>query len=71
MFYSSSNGRRTCSVFEKTLIGGFSGVTTRLAFDTQILISDKKNEKVLFDLDIDGKKANQKSCYKDIENGRE
>ena len=29
-------------VFEKTLIGGFSYVNIRLAFDTQILISDKK-----------------------------
>ena len=27
-----------------------------LAFDTQILVSDKKNEKVLFDLEINGKK---------------
>ena len=42
--------------FEKTLTGGFSCLNTRLAFDTQILISDKKNEKVLFDLKIDGKK---------------
>ena len=41
-------------VFEKTLIGGFSCVNTRLAFDTQILISDKKIEKVLFDLNING-----------------
>ena len=29
-------------VFEKTLIGGFSCVNTRLAFDTQILLSDNK-----------------------------
>ena len=43
-------------LFEKTLTGGFSCLNTRLAFDTQILISDKKNEKVLFDLKIDGKK---------------
>lgn len=28
-------------VFEKTLIGGFSCVNTRLAFDTQILLPDK------------------------------
>ena len=31
-------------VFEKTLIGGFSCVNTRLAFDTQILLSEKENE---------------------------
>ena len=36
-------------VFEKTLIGGFSYVNTRLAFDMQILLNDKENEKVVFD----------------------
>ena len=41
---------------KKILIGGFSRVNTRLAFDTQILLTDKKNEMVLFDLNIDGKK---------------
>ena len=43
-------------VFERTLIGGFSCVNTRLAFDTEILIDDNKNEKVLFDLHIDCEK---------------
>ena len=44
-------------VFEKTLIGCFSCVNTRLTFDTEILLNDdKKNNKVLFDLHIDGKK---------------
>ena len=47
-------------VFEKTLIVGFSHVNIRLAFDTQILISDKKNKKVLFDLDIGGKKQTKR-----------
>ena len=42
-------------VFEKTLIGGFSCVNTRLAFDTEILLNDNKSEKVIFDLHIDGK----------------
>ena len=42
--------------FEKMLIGGFSCLNTRLAFDTEILLDDNKNEKVLFDLHIDGKK---------------
>ena len=42
-------------VFEKTLIGGFSCVNTRLAFDIQILLGDIKNENLLFDLEIDGK----------------
>ena len=41
--------------FKETLIGGFSSVNTRLAFDTDVLLNDN-NEKVLFDLDIDGKK---------------
>ena len=39
-------------VFEKTLICGFSCVNTRLAFDTQILLSNKENEKAIFDLEI-------------------
>ena len=42
------------TVFEKMLIGGFSCLNTRLAFDTEILLDD--NKKVLFDLHIDGKK---------------
>ena len=46
-------------VFEKTLIGGFSCVNTRLAFDFEILL-DNKNEKVLFDFNIDGKKVIKK-----------
>ena len=36
-------------VFEKKLIGGFSCVDTRLAFDTQILLAGSENEKVLLD----------------------
>ena len=43
-------------VFEKTLIDGFSCVNNRLAFDTEILIEDKDNEKVLFNLNVDGRK---------------
>ena len=35
-------------------------VNTRLAFDTKILLNDNKNEKVLFDLYIDGKKKKKK-----------
>ena len=35
-------------VFEKTLIGGYSCVNTRMAFDTDIFLKDSKNEKVLF-----------------------
>ena len=43
-------------MFEKTLIGGFSCVNTRLDFDTEILLNDdKKNNEVLFDLHIDDK----------------
>ena len=44
-------------MFEKTLIGGFSCVNTRLAFDKHILLNDKQNEKVVSDLLIDGKKT--------------
>ena len=43
-------------VFEKTLIGGFSCINTRLAFDTEVLIDKNKNEKVIYDLLIDDKK---------------
>ena len=43
-------------VFKRKLIGGFGCVNTRLAFDTETLIDNNKNEKVLFDLHIDGKK---------------
>ena len=35
-------------VFEKTLIGGYSCVNTRMAFDPQILLKDLDNEKVIF-----------------------
>ena len=35
-------------VSEKTLIGGYSCVNTRMAFDTEIFLKDSKNEKVLF-----------------------
>ena len=35
-------------VFEKTLIGGYSCINTRVAFDTDIFLRDKDNERVLF-----------------------
>ena len=35
-------------VFEKILIGGYSCVNTRMAFDTDLFLKDTKNEKVLF-----------------------
>ena len=38
-------------VFEKTLIGGFSCVNTRLAFDTDILVKNPESEKVLFEIE--------------------
>ena len=49
-------GAEHIRVFEKTLLGRFSCVNTRLAFDTQILLAENKNKKVLFDLETDGKK---------------
>ena len=51
-------------VFEKTLTGGFTYINTRLAFDTQILVAENKNEKVLFDLEIDGKKQTKRISTK-------
>ena len=35
-------------VFKKTLIGGYSCVNTRMAFDTDLFLKDIENEKVLF-----------------------
>ena len=35
-------------VFEKTLIGGYSCVNTRMAFDTDIFLKGTNNEKVIF-----------------------
>ena len=35
-------------VFEKTLIGGYSCVNTRMAFDTELFLKDLDNEKVIF-----------------------
>ena len=43
-------------VFEKTLIGGFSCVNTRLAFDTDILAKGPKTAKVLVEIDVNGQK---------------
>ena len=44
-------------IFEKALTGGFSCINTRLAFDTETLLDVNKNEKVLLDLNIEGKKS--------------
>ena len=41
-------GAEKIRVFEKTLIGGYSCVNTRMAFDTQFFFKDPKNEKVIF-----------------------
>ena len=35
-------------MFEKNLIGGYSCINTRLAFDTEIFLKDLQNERVLF-----------------------
>ena len=47
-------------VFEKTLIGGFSCINTRFAFDTEVLIDKNENEKVILDLLLDGKKQTKR-----------
>ena len=51
-------------VFEKTLIGGFSCVNTRLAFDTNISVNDPDKEKVIVELNIDGKNSKRGSHLK-------
>ena len=48
------------------IIGGFSCINTRLAFDTQIFLSENKTEKVLFDLEIGGKKQTRRISTKII-----
>ena len=54
-------------VFKKRLVGGFSCVNTTLAFDTQTLLTKIKNEKVLYDLEIDGKKLTKRISIKILE----
>ena len=58
-------------LFEKTLIEGFSCVNTRLAFDTNILLKDTGQEKVLVEISIDGKKQLKKVLVHNFKNGRE
>ena len=38
-------------MFEKTVMGGYSCVNTRMGFDTDCFLKDTKNEKVLFKTD--------------------
>ena len=66
--------------FEQTVTGGFSSLNTRLAFDTQILLPnlDHKTElennplnkdvnyKVVYNLKLDGKKAEKKRAITKI-----
>ena len=61
-------------IFEQTVIGGFSSVNTRLAFDSQILLPNSNeqvdlknnpmnknsNYKVVYNLKIENKKAQKK-----------
>ena len=51
-------------IFEKTLIGGFSCANTRLAFDSQILLSNNENEKAIFELEINGEKQTKRISTK-------
>ena len=66
-FIGLPNDAEHAILFEKALIGGFSCVNTRLAFGTEILKNNKKNEKVLFDLHIDGKKQTKTISSKILE----
>ena len=54
-------------VFKKTLVGGFSCVNTRLVFDTQTLLTEIKTGKLLYDLEIDGKKLTKRILTKILE----
>lgn len=54
-------------LFEKTLIGGFSCVNTRLAFDSQILLpKEKENLKLIYKFKINGKKQNKRFVTKNL-----
>ena len=70
MFNCSSYRRWTCQRFWKKLIEGFSYVNTRLNFDTQLLPNDKRNEKVLFNLEIDRKKQTKRISTKILKMGK-
>lgn len=50
-------------VFEKTLIGCVSCINARLVFDTDILFNENKNEKVIFDFYLNGKKQTKRISY--------
>ena len=54
----------TLECLKKTLIGGFTLVNTRLAFDTDILLNDNNEGKILFDIDIEGKKQTKRVLCK-------
>ena len=43
VIFSLLTNVKAVELFEKTLIGGFSSVKTRLVFDTNILMPDTKN----------------------------
>ena len=54
-------------LFKKTLIGGFSCVNTRLAFDSQILLpKEKENLKLIYKFKINGKKQNKRFVTKNL-----
>ena len=57
-------------LFEKTLIGGFSCVNTRLAFDSQILIPKygRDNSKLIYEIKTNKGKEKKKSDNKNIKN---
>ena len=48
MLHCSTNRSKIVRIFEKTVMGGYSCVNTRMGFDTDIFLKDTKNEKVLF-----------------------
>ena len=56
-------------IFKKTLIGGYSCVNTRMAFDTEIFLKDAENEKILFkDLNNELKRFSSKIIKMDENN---
>ena len=59
----------TIKVFEKTVLGGYSCINTRMGFDTNLFLNDTKNEKVLFKtIDNELKRFSSKTIKMDEEN---
>ena len=67
-FIALPNNAEQVKLFERTLIGGFSCVNTRLVFDSQILLpkNEKNKYKLIYDIKINKIKQKKKGNNKNI-----